>query len=120
MLSITEFCIFQNKFVMRMGNPIYKVFVGIGLVFILHAAYSAAQHRTFLRLSKTEFVCLPLDIALQCLVALGVVAFGVINVAGDLKEIRVTAELEKQSFETVWNNPSFYAFSHRGKALFAE
>ena len=57
---------------------------------------------------------------LQCLVALGVVAFGVINVAGELKEIRVTAELEKQSFETVWNNPSFYSFNHRGKALFGE
>ena len=56
----------------------------------------------------------------QCLVALGVVGFGVINVAGDLKEIRVTAELEKQSFETVWNNPSFYSFNHRGKALFGE
>ena len=52
--------------------------------------------------------------------ALGVVAFGVINVAGELKEIRVTAELEKQSFETVWNNPSFYSFNHRGKALFGE
>ena len=52
--------------------------------------------------------------------ALGVVAFGVINVAGELKEIRVTAELEKQSFETIWNNPSFYSFNHRGKALFGE
>ena len=57
---------------------------------------------------------------LQCLVSLGVVALGVINCAGELKEIRVTAELEKQSFETVWNNPSFYSFNHRGKALFGE
>merc|ERR1712142_192140 len=103
-----------------MASPIYKVFVAVGLLCILHAAYSAAQHRTYLRLTKTEFLALPLDIAIQCLVALGVVAFGVINVAGELKEIRVTAELEKQSFETVWNNPSFYSFNHRGKALFGE
>ena len=135
-----------------MASPIYKVFVAVGLLCILHAAYSAAQHRTYLRLTKTEFLALPLDIAIQvrelrscapyplasrwksfaiattqkflffsqCLVSLGVVAFGVINVAGELKEIRVTAELEKQSFETVWNNPSFYSFNHRGKALFGE
>ena len=48
-----------------MASPIYKVFVAVGLICILHAAYSAAQHRTYLRLTKTEFLALPLDIAIQ-------------------------------------------------------
>ena len=48
-----------------MASPIYKVFVAVGLLCILHAAYSAAQHRTYLRLTKTEFLALPLDIAIQ-------------------------------------------------------
>lgn len=43
--------------------------------------------------------------------------YGVLQIAGDFKEIRANVELEEKSWETLRNNPSFYVFSHRGKAL---
>lgn len=41
--------------------------------------------------------------------------YGVLQVAGDFKEIKASAELENRSWETFRNIPSFYTFSHRGK-----
>lgn len=43
--------------------------------------------------------------------------YGVLQIAGDFKEIRANVELEEKSWETLRNNPSFYMFNHRGKAL---
>ena len=43
--------------------------------------------------------------------------YGVMNVAGDFKEIKASAELENRFWETFKNVPSFYTFSHRGRFL---
>lgn len=43
--------------------------------------------------------------------------WGVLNVAGNLREIPAAAELNNVRWETQCNLPSFYTFNHRGKAL---
>lgn len=43
--------------------------------------------------------------------------WGVLNVAGNLREIPAAAELNTIKWETQQNLPSFYIFNHRGKAL---
>lgn len=45
------------------------------------------------------------------------VIWGVLNVAGNLREIPAAAELNAVKWETQRNLTSFYMFSHRGKAL---
>jgi hypothetical protein len=45
--------------------------------------------------------------------------YGVMNMAGDFKEIKASAELENRSWETFRNIPAFYTFNHRGKLLFS-
>ncbi|XP_023210439.1 ER membrane protein complex subunit 5 [Centruroides vittatus] len=96
---------------------VYKVLVIVGLLSLIHAAYSAAQHRSYLRLTEQEFTQLPLDIIVQSVIGLIATMYGVLYVAGDFKEIRATVELENKSFETYGNRPSFYIFNHRGRVL---
>ncbi|XP_064639352.1 ER membrane protein complex subunit 5-like isoform X2 [Lineus longissimus] len=100
-----------------MASSLHKVLVAIGLIGLLHAAYSATQHRTYLRLTEQEFTDLPIDILFQCLVCLCVTCYGVVHVAGDFKETRATADLDHKTWETFSNRQSFYSFNHRGKVL---
>ncbi|XP_046991231.1 ER membrane protein complex subunit 5 [Schistocerca americana] len=100
-----------------MASLTHKLILSFGLLSLLHAAYSAAQHRSYLRITEQEFVTLPFDIMIQGIVSLFVTLYGVLHIAGDFKEIRATVDLENKSWETLRNIPSFYVFSHRGKAL---
>lgn len=100
-----------------MSNSIGKFSIAFGLLSLIHAAYSAAQHRSYLRLIEQGFHYLPVDIVVQAVLSLLVTVWGVTVIAGDFKEIRATTELENKSFEVIGNRPSFYTFSHRGKVL---
>ena len=51
-----------------MAKSMDKFIVTLGLVALAHAAYSAAQHRTYLRVSERDFTGLPTDILAQTLV----------------------------------------------------
>ena len=98
-----------------MGFCTDKWFVFLGFIALAHAGYSAAQYRAYLRLIEQEFVSLPTDILLQCLVGLVITCYGIVKVVGDFKEIKAVAELQMRTWETLSNRPSFYSFNHRGK-----
>ncbi|KAJ8961101.1 hypothetical protein NQ318_008777 [Aromia moschata] len=93
---------------------IHRSILTVGFLSLFHAAYSAAQHRSYLRLNELDFSHLPLDIFIQALVSLFIIMYGVLQVVGDFKEIKASAELENKSWETFRNIPSFYIFCHRG------
>lgn len=99
------------------ATTVHKFITFIGLMLILHAAYSAAQHRTYLRITEQEFTTLPIDILIQGIVSLFMVMYGVMYIAGDFKEIRAVVDLENKSWETLRNLPSFQIFNHRGRSL---
>jgi hypothetical protein len=89
-----------------------------GLVSLLHSGYSAAQHRSYLRLVEQEFDgLLPFDILLQTLVSLLATLLGIVKISGSLKEIRALDDLKYKSMDTICNRPSFYCFNHRGRLL---
>lgn len=96
-----------------------KFIVIIGLVALAHAAYSAAQHRSYLRLTEQEFTQLPTDILLQSFAALVLTCYGIVRVVGKFKEIKAASDLHTKTWETVANRASFYTFNHRGKKLFS-
>lgn len=100
-----------------MGKIIYRNLTILGLLLLCHTAYSAAKHRSYLRLKGQENGVLPLDIILQGIVSLVISMIGVVNIAGDFKEISATKSLERKSWETLRNVPSFYVFNHRGRSL---
>ncbi|KAK3927082.1 Membrane magnesium transporter 1 [Frankliniella fusca] len=95
----------------------HKFIFVLGISSLLHAAYSAAQHRAYLRITEQEFVGLPIDILIQGIVSLFVTMYGIMTLAGEFKEIRSTVDLESKTWETFRNCPSFYTFNHRGRAL---
>ncbi|ESO92886.1 hypothetical protein LOTGIDRAFT_216532 [Lottia gigantea] len=97
-----------------------KLCVSIGLIALAHAAYSATQHHAYLRLTEKEFTWLPLDIMIQCLIGLSITFYGIINIAGQFKSIKASAEMENKTWDMIGNRQSFYTFNHRGKALFNE
>ncbi|XP_061194905.1 ER membrane protein complex subunit 5-like [Saccostrea echinata] len=94
-----------------------KICVFFGLAAMLHAAYSAAQHRTYLRLTEQEFTTLPIDIIVQCFVGLLLTCYGVVHVAGSFREICASAELESKTWDMLSNRQAFYSFCHRGMAI---
>jgi hypothetical protein len=104
-----------------------KLLLIIGLAGLCHAAYSATQHRNYLRLteSSNDFstsstsTLLPVDILVQTLVCLLLCCFGVISVAAKFKPIQITSEWEHKVWDNIGNRTSFYSFNHRGKFLFS-
>nr|CAD7571424.1 unnamed protein product [Timema californicum] len=77
----------------------------------------ADSNRSYLRITEQEFVSLPVDILVQGIISLFLTMYGLMSISGEFKEIRATVDLETKSWETLRNIPSFYVFSHRGRAL---
>ncbi|GAB0086242.1 Membrane magnesium transporter [Sergentomyia squamirostris] len=98
-------------------KSLHKFLLIIGFVSLIHAAYSAAQHRTYLRITEQDFYSLPFDIQLQAVVSLILLVYSILQVVGDFREIRAAVDLQAKSWETLSNIPSFYTFNHRGKCL---
>ncbi|KAK7066362.1 Membrane magnesium transporter 1 [Halocaridina rubra] len=94
-----------------------KLIFIFGILSLFHAGYSAAQHRTYMRVTEQEFISLPTDIVVQGLLSLVLTMYGILHIAGDFKEIRANVQLQNKSWENVGNRPMFYTFAHRGRAL---
>jgi hypothetical protein len=94
-----------------------RVLVCVGVFLLLHAAFSATQHRSFVKLAARPFTSLPLDVVLQCLIGFAISCVGVVRVTVCFREIKTTSEAIFRTFDTVANCRSFYSFRHRGRAL---
>jgi hypothetical protein len=96
-----------------------KLLIYVGLLLLAHAAYSAAQHRSYLRLSEQEFTSLPADILIQSIVSLVLTCYGVVRVVGNFREIRALAELENKTWDMLRNRPSFYTYNNNGEEIYS-
>jgi hypothetical protein len=96
-----------------------KLFLIVGFVGLTHAAYSATQHRNYLRITERDFSQLPLDILAQTLLSLLLCCFGIIGISGKFKPIQIASEWENKRWDNIANRTSFYSFTHRGKYLFS-
>ncbi|XP_017902082.1 PREDICTED: membrane magnesium transporter 1-like [Capra hircus] len=98
-----------------MALLLWKGLVGTGLFALASAAFSTAQHHSYMRLTENEDESLPIDIVLQTLLAF---ADGIVHIAGEFKDMDATSELKNKTFDTLRNHPSFYVFNHHGRVLF--
>lgn len=101
-----------------MAPSLWKGLVGIGLFVLVHAAFSTAQHRSYMRSTEKEDESLPIAIVLQTLLAFAVTFYGIVRIAGEFKDLDATSELKNKTFDTLRNHPSFYVFNHRVRVLF--
>ncbi|KAJ8795251.1 hypothetical protein J1605_002875 [Eschrichtius robustus] len=83
-----------------MAPSLWKGLVGIGLFALAHAAFSAAQHRSYMRLTEKEDESLPIDVSFYKGLS------------------KIDAFFLLRTFDTLRNHPSFYVFNHRGRVLF--
>nr|XP_044619665.1 ER membrane protein complex subunit 5 isoform X1 [Equus asinus] len=86
-----------------MAPSLWKGLVGIGLFALAHAAFSAAQHRSYMRLTEKEDESLPIDIVLQTLLAFAVTCYGIVHIAGEFKDMDATSELKNKLHVSSWN-----------------
>ena len=96
-----------------------KTLLVLGFCSLLHAAFSAAQYRSFLRVSEQKFTGqLPADIIAQAVVSLLVTMYSVVAVSGQFKVIYADDDFAKQQHASVFSTPkSFLTFNHRGRIL---
>ncbi|XGW08198.1 hypothetical protein V3C99_010921 [Haemonchus contortus] len=71
-----------------MSKTLYNVITSVSLLSLLHCAYSAAQHRSYLRLTEQPFVTLPADVLAQTLISLVALIYGASHVAGAFQHIK--------------------------------
>lgn len=105
-----------------------KLVLTIGLIGLCHAAYSATQHRNYMRLTdaenledtgSTKITSLPMDIVIQTLISLLLCCAGLIGISTKFKQIKITSEWENKTWDNIGNRTSFWSFQHRGKTLFS-
>eukprot|EP00118_Oscarella_pearsei_P004884 m.21673 g.21673 ORF g.21673 m.21673 type:complete len:102 (+) comp28199_c0_seq3:218-523(+) len=90
----------------------------LGFVLLLHAAFSAMQHRTFLSLEDRSSSSLPIDIVLQSLVALVVCSMGLVKWVVNFKDIKADTDPTHKTFDSAGNCSSFFIFQHRGQVVY--
>ncbi|XP_063115967.1 ER membrane protein complex subunit 5-like [Cavia porcellus] len=101
-----------------MGRRLWNGLLGLGLFALAHAAFSAAQHRSYMRLTENEGEAMPMDIVLQTLLAFAVTCYSIVHTAGEFRDIDTTSKLKNKTCDSLRNHPSFYVFNHRGRVLF--
>ncbi|KAJ1372265.1 hypothetical protein KIN20_034372 [Parelaphostrongylus tenuis] len=99
-----------------MSKTLYNVITLSSLISLLHCAYSAAQHRSYLRLTEQPFVSLPADVLAQTLISLVALIYGASHVAGPFQHIKSDPNRDR-SWDEAGSCMSFITFEHRGKAM---
>mmetsp|Transcript_67157 Transcript_67157/g.93487 ORF Transcript_67157/g.93487 Transcript_67157/m.93487 type:complete len:103 (-) Transcript_67157:97-405(-) len=91
----------------------------IGIIGLLHAAWSATEHRHHLKLQSETFESLPNDILLEAFVFFAIAVLGVVqSKMAELEPINAVHNLNLKTGDNVFQAPSFYSFKHRGRVLF--
>ncbi|WKX96369.1 hypothetical protein Q1695_012652 [Nippostrongylus brasiliensis] len=99
-----------------MSKTLYNVITLVSLLSLLHCAYSAAQHRSYLRLTEQPFISLPPDVLAQTLISLVALIYGASHVAGAFQHIKSDPNRDR-SWDEAGSCMSFITFEHRGKAM---
>ncbi|KAF8705242.1 Membrane magnesium transporter [Rhizoctonia solani] len=89
----------------------------LAILGLLHAAYSAYEHLSLLKaLDRPSRV--PIDIAIESILAFAVFLFGVSLSSSELKEISWASEMRYRKIDDVHSRLGFASFNHRGKQLY--
>ncbi|KAI9103058.1 magnesium transporter [Phlyctochytrium arcticum] len=100
-----------------MANWIARGIYTIGAAMLLHAGYSAFEHTSYIKTIHATESHLPLDIIIECLIGLFLSIIGVTLVAGPLKDIDLTREVQKLTMDAMDYRPSFRPVNHRGTVM---
>jgi hypothetical protein len=91
-----------------------------GMVVLVHAGYSACEHRAYLKVVDEPFQWLPWDITIETLAGLVACFVGVVLLKANFDNIHWPVILRDKSYEAAAGTPSFHTFNHRGRSLFTQ
>lgn len=94
-----------------------KLLVAIGIVALIHAAVSATQHKSWMRLHQSnssgqiaDDEGLPFDIVIEALIGFCITCYGAVKLTSALKDIRPEGEFEDKTTDSLSYRPSFMVF----------
>eukprot|EP01012_Entosiphon_sulcatum_P038601 TRINITY_DN5021_c0_g1_i1.p1 TRINITY_DN5021_c0_g1~~TRINITY_DN5021_c0_g1_i1.p1 ORF type:complete len:100 (-),score=20.21 TRINITY_DN5021_c0_g1_i1:228-527(-) len=87
----------------------------VGVVLMLHAIVSLAQHRTSGDVEVTDTI--PLEISVECVLAFLLACYGYVSDAARFESIRKQDFFARRRYENIHFRPDFMTFNHRGSAL---
>ncbi|KAJ2556031.1 hypothetical protein EV175_002126 [Coemansia sp. RSA 1933] len=94
-----------------------KGIAAVAFLFMLHSGYSAREYLLYSKSIGRQNLSLPIEIVLECLVALVIMTVAIIAGVGELKPISYEAEMKRYSVDGIYSRPSFQVFNHRGRYL---
>ncbi|KAJ2882742.1 E3 ubiquitin-protein ligase pub1 [Coemansia aciculifera] len=94
-----------------------KAIAVVSFLFMLHSGYSAREYLLYSKSIGRQNLSLPVEIVLECLVALAVMTVALVVGVGELKPISYEAEMRRYSIDGMYSRPSFQVFNHRGRFL---
>ncbi|KAF8595778.1 hypothetical protein BDV93DRAFT_528459 [Ceratobasidium sp. AG-I] len=96
-----------------------KGMITVSILGLLHAAYSAYEHLSLLKaLDRPIPNTLPVDIIIECFIALMVFIIGAAINAPALKENSWASEMRSRKIDDVTSRLGFASFNHRGRLVF--
>ncbi|KAJ2964698.1 hypothetical protein NQZ79_g448 [Umbelopsis isabellina] len=118
-----------------MSQTLGRVLSLIGIAFLAHSAFSTYERKlshpmvttsrytaniqstdlSYLNAVDKVESGLPIEITVECLMAVAVALVGVVLCSGDLKNILMENEMTKQTIDKLDTAPSFITFNHRGR-----
>ncbi|KAI8924222.1 magnesium transporter [Entophlyctis helioformis] len=90
----------------------------VGIVLMMHAAYSAVDHLAYLKAVGRHETSLPSDIVLETLLSLAFFIPGAVLVSGTLKPIALELELATKTMDSIDATPGFKVLNTRASAIF--
>ncbi|KAJ1997550.1 hypothetical protein GGI04_005358 [Coemansia thaxteri] len=94
-----------------------KVIAAASFLLMLHSGYSAREYLLYSKSIGRQNISLPVEIVLECLVALAVMTVALVVGVGELKPISYEAEMKRYSVDGIYSRPSFQVYNHRGRFL---
>ncbi|KAI9221393.1 hypothetical protein BC828DRAFT_404966 [Blastocladiella britannica] len=94
-----------------------RIILSFSLLLLMHAAYSAFEHISWLKSVNRVQDGLTADIIAQALVAMVLSFFGVAMVADPLHAISLESELGKLEYDAFASRASYHAFGSRAAAF---
>ncbi|KAL3839684.1 hypothetical protein ACJIZ3_024275 [Penstemon smallii] len=91
-------------------------FVGvIGVLILLHAAYSTIQYRTLLKITDEQFSGAPINVVIELIAGLVLCTWAALTVPG--KFLSILPHSDENRVVSLPDNLDFMIFNHRGKAF---
>ncbi|PIN11169.1 hypothetical protein CDL12_16233 [Handroanthus impetiginosus] len=87
----------------------------LGVLILLHAAYSTIQYRSLLKITEEHFSGPPINVVMELIAGLGFCTWAALTVPG--KFLSILPQSDENRVISLPANLDFMIFNHRGKAF---